>query len=103
MQENTPLSDAVILSPRVKIEYCRQCRFILRAGWMAQELLMTFGDMIGELALVPGEGGVFNVFVDGELVFSREEKGRFPESKELKQLIRDVIAPDLALGHSDRP
>jgi selenoprotein W-related protein len=88
--------------PRVEIEYCTQCRFILRAGWLAQELLFTFGDELGELALVPGTGGVFEVRVDGDAVFSREASGRFPESKELKQLIRDRIAPGRDLGHSDR-
>ena len=44
--------------PRVEIEYCSQCRFILRAGWMAQELLLTFMDKLGEVALLPGTGGV---------------------------------------------
>lgn len=88
--------------PRVAIRYCTRCRFVLRAGWLAQELLMTFGEMLGEVALVPGTGGVFEVYLDGELLFSREREGRFPESKELKQLIRDRIAPSMELGHSDR-
>jgi selenoprotein W-related protein len=89
--------------PRVEIEYCSQCRFILRAGWLAQELLMTFGpDEIGEVALVPGTGGIFEVRLDGEAIFSRKAAGRFPESKELKQLIRDRVAPAKDLGHSDR-
>ena len=88
--------------PRIEIEYCTQCRFILRATWMAQELLMTFAEELGELALVPGSGGVFEVRVDGETVFSRREQQRFPESKELKQLVRDRIAPEKDLGHSDR-
>jgi selenoprotein W-related protein len=69
---------------------------------MAQELLTTFEGTIGEVALVPGVGGVFDVRVDGELIFSRQQQRRFPESKELKQLVRDRIAPDKALGHSDR-
>ena len=88
--------------PRIEIEYCTQCRFILRATWMAQELLMTFAEELGELALVPGSGGVFEVRVNGETVFSRREQQRFPESKELKQLVRDRIAPEKDLGHSDR-
>ena len=88
--------------PRVEIEYCSQCRFILRASWMAQELLVTFGDDLGEVALMPGTGGVFDVRLDGELIFSKRSAGRFPESKELKQLIRDRVVPGKDLGHSDR-
>ncbi len=88
-------------TPRIEIEYCRQCRFILRATWMAQEVLMTLGEELGELALIPGKGGVFVIRLDGEELFSREKEGRFPESKELKRLIRDRIAPELPLGHSD--
>ena len=92
---------AKMQSPRVEIHYCTQCRFILRASWIAQELLMTFGQRIGELALVPSTGGVFTVLLEGEVIFSRKEQGRFPDSKELKQLLRDRIEPDMDLGHSD--
>jgi selenoprotein W-related protein len=44
-------------SPRLEIEYCVKCRFLLRATWMAQELLSTFEGEIGEVALVPGSEG----------------------------------------------
>ncbi|RFA28298.1 selenoprotein [Alkalilimnicola ehrlichii] len=88
--------------PRVEIRYCSQCRFVLRASWLAQELLFTFSDSLGEVALAPGSGGIFEVLLDGERIFSRAEAGRFPESKELKQLIRDRIEPGRDLGHSDR-
>ena len=90
------------MTPRVEIEYCTQCRWLLRAAWMAQELLTTFETELGEVALVPGKGGIFVVRLDGEPLFSRQEHGRFPESKELKQLVRDRIAPGRDLGHSDR-
>ena len=89
-------------TPRLEIEYCTQCRWLLRAAWMAQELLTTFESELGEVALVPGQGGVFEVRLDGETIFSRGQQGRFPESKELKQLVRDRVAPDRGLGHSDR-
>jgi selenoprotein W-related protein len=88
-------------TPRVEIEYCTQCRWLLRAAWLAQELLTTFVDELGEVALVPGKGGVFQVSLDGAPIWSRAEAGRFPEAKELKQLIRDRVAPDRDLGHSD--
>jgi selenoprotein W-related protein len=86
----------------VEIEYCTQCRWLLRAAWMAQELLTTFESELGGVCLRPGTGGIFEVRLDGEVLYSRKNAGRFPESKELKQLIRDKVAPERALGHSDR-
>jgi len=89
--------------PRIEIVYCTQCRWLLRAAWMAQELLTTFADELGEVALVPGKGGVFEIRLGEELLWSRHDQGRFPEIKELKQLVRDRVAPERDLGHSDRP
>lgn len=88
--------------PVVSIEYCRQCRWLLRAAWMAQELLSTFEDELGGVTLVPGTGGVFIVRVGGVVVWSRKEEGRFPDITELKQRVRDEAAPDKPLGHIDR-
>jgi selenoprotein W-related protein len=88
--------------PRLEIEYCTQCRWLLRAGWMAQELLTTFGVELGEVALVPGTGGVFRVTLGGELLWDRKERGGFPELPDLKRLVRDRVAPDRGLGHTDR-
>ncbi|MEQ8789737.1 MAG: SelT/SelW/SelH family protein [Pirellulaceae bacterium] len=89
--------------PRVQIVYCTQCRWLLRGAWMAQELLTTFEQELGEVALAPGSGGVFEIRVNDSLIWSRTEQGGFPEIKQLKQLVRDHIAPDKDLGHSDRP
>ena len=90
------------MSNRVEIRYCTQCRWLLRAAWMAQELLSTFEQELNELALQPGTGGIFDVHANGELVWSRKEQGGFPEITELKQRVRDVIAPERDLGHADR-
>jgi selenoprotein W-related protein len=87
---------------RVDILYCTQCRWLLRAAWMAQELLTTFEQEIGELTLRPGSGGVFEIRANGDLVWSRKAQGRFPEIAELKQLVRDRVAPERDLGHPDR-
>jgi selenoprotein W-related protein len=88
--------------PRLEITYCTQCRWLLRAGWMAQELLTTFPADLGEVALVPGTGGVFRVRLDDETLWDRAEQGGFPELPALKQLVRDRAAPGRDLGHSDR-
>ena len=87
---------------QVEIEYCTQCRWLLRAAWLAQELLTTFEADLKGVNLMPGTGGILEVRLNGALLFSRKAARRFPESKELKQLIRDVIAPERNLGHSDK-
>ena len=71
-------------TPRLEIEYCTQCRWLARASWVAQELLTTFTDDLGEIALIPGKGGVFDVRLDGDLVWSRAAEGRHAEITELK-------------------
>ncbi|WP_026125867.1 SelT/SelW/SelH family protein [Nocardiopsis rhodophaea] len=88
--------------PRLEIEYCVQCRWLTRAAWMAQELLTTFETELGEVALVPGTGGVFEVRLNGEAVWSRKSDAAFTDAAELKRLIRDRIAPGRPLGHSDQ-
>ncbi len=90
------------MSNIVKIRYCTQCRWLLRSAWMAQELLSTFDTEIDELTLQPGSGGIFEVIANDKLVWSRKDAGRFPEITELKQVVRDVLAPDKDLGHADR-
>ncbi|MFC0104737.1 Rdx family protein [Kibdelosporangium aridum subsp. largum] len=50
----------------------------------------------------PGTGGVFDVRLDGDTLWSRAEQGGFAELAELKRLVRDRIAPDRDLGHTDR-
>ncbi|MGH7802446.1 MAG: SelT/SelW/SelH family protein [Thermodesulfobacteriota bacterium] len=87
---------------RVEIKYCTQCRWLMRAAWMAQELLITFESELREVALVTGTGGIFEIRVDEKMIWSRKEKGRFPDIKELKQIVRDHVAPGKDLGHSDR-
>ena len=149
-----------IKSPRIAIEYCTRCNWMMRSAWTAQELLTTFNGTVGEVALIPNHrgrrrqykspllqpqpawlslkaqgapprpgaqpgplgrapsrrarprsrctssgDGTFDVTLltsEGEIVlFSRAEEGRFPENKELKNLVRDAIDPGRDLGHSE--
>ena len=69
---------------------------------MAQELLTTFDGAIAEVSLQPGTGGIFEVVANGKTIWSRARAGRFPEITELKQLVRDVVAPEKDLGHAER-
>ncbi|KGO75373.1 Selenoprotein, Rdx type [Penicillium italicum] len=123
-QKSTPLdptpdtsdkiAQANVHVPRISIQFCTQCRWMLRAAYFAQELLSTFGTDLGEVALVPKTGGVFTVTIwhgtvhEGEIttqesiLWDRKRDGGFPEVKALKSLVRNVIAPDRDLGHTDR-
>lgn len=92
------------MSPhRIEISYCRLCGWLLRASWMSQELLTTFAEELGAVTLIPdGTGGVFEIRLDGDLVWSRKDQHGFPDIAELKRLVRDRIAPERSLGHIDR-
>ena len=74
--------------PRISITYCTQCNWLLRSGWMAQELLHTFADDLGEVALIPGTGGIFEIHLNGDVIWERKRDGGFPGPKELKQRVR---------------
>lgn len=88
--------------PIVRITYCTQCQWLLRAGWMAQELLSTFGEDLSEVVIVPGAGGIFTVTCDDVTIWDRKRDGGFPDAAVLKQRVRDVFDPARDLGHSDR-
>jgi selenoprotein W-related protein len=69
---------------------------------MAQELLTTFTDELKAVQLQPSEAsGRYTISINEEIVFDRKREGRFPEIKELKQLVRDQVSPGKDLGHSD--
>ena len=88
--------------PAIRIRYCTQCQWLLRAAWMAQELLSTFGTDLGEVALVPDTGGTFAVTCGDAVLWERKRDGGFPDAKALKQRVRDAIDPGRDLGHADR-
>jgi selenoprotein W-related protein len=94
---------AIPPGPNIAITYGRLCNWLLRAAWMGQELLSTFAEELGSVTLIPDDtGGVFEVRLDDKLIWSRKDHGRFPEIKELKQLVRDEVAPERDLGHVDK-
>lgn len=87
--------------PAITITFCTQCNWLLRASWMASELLSTFGDELGSVTLVPGTGGVFRIDADGQQIWERKRDDGFPDAAELKRRIRDAALPEWNLGHSD--
>ena len=74
----------------------------MRSAWLAQELLVTFEQDLLEVSLPSELAGRFQIILDEQLIFDRKREGHFPEAKELKQIIRDIVCPERNLGHSDR-
>jgi selenoprotein W-related protein len=92
------------MKPVVTIEYCPRCGWMLRAAYMAQEILSSFTEDIQGVLLKPSEiNGRYTVYVNEKTIFDRKDAARFPEIKELKQLVRDEVNPGKDLGHSDKP
>ncbi|KTS73715.1 selenoprotein [Pseudomonas oryzihabitans] len=87
--------------PIITIQYCTQCQWLLRSGWLAKELLSTFGTELGGVTLLPGTGGVFEIGCGGELLWERKRDGSFPDARTLKNLVRDRLFPERDLGHSE--
>ncbi|HEY7884377.1 MAG TPA: SelT/SelW/SelH family protein [Cellvibrionaceae bacterium] len=92
-----------VAKTRVVIHYCTLCQWLLRAAWLAQELLGTFAEELDEVSLHPGTGGVFAIWYGDILLWERGRDGGFPDAKVLKQRLRDHLCPDKGLGHNDRP
>jgi selenoprotein W-related protein len=101
----------------LSIEYCSGCQWMLRSTWMAAEILTTFAndESLASVSMLPmspplSEGGIFRITAKNSIeenanitmLWDRSVQGRFPESKEVKQLIRDLFDPDKDLGHSDK-
>ncbi len=88
--------------PVATIEYCPKCGWLLRSSWLAQELLTTFSDELGGVLLQPSQAsGRFQVSVGDGLIWCRTRDGGFPQAAELKRRVRDRVAPERQLGHSD--
>ncbi|EPS38734.1 hypothetical protein H072_7529 [Dactylellina haptotyla CBS 200.50] len=96
--------------PKITIQFCIQCKWNLRAAYYAQELLQTFSTSLGEVSLRPSTGGIFIVTLEtlneqsllqSHLIWDRKRDGGFPETKELKKKVRDIIDPQRDLGHVD--
>lgn len=87
--------------PQITINYCSQCNWMLRASWMAQELLHTFNVDIGGVNLVPGTGGIFIIDINGQVIWDRKQDGGFPDAAALKCRVRDYCFPEKNLGHNE--
>ena len=62
----------------------------------AEDLLANYQHVIEDLRLVTGENGVFDVTVDGDLIYSKAQTGRHAEPGEVLDLFANLMGPDVS-------
>ncbi|KAK0547058.1 hypothetical protein OC846_003645 [Tilletia horrida] len=111
-----PTEPPIPPTPAIIIEYCDRIPKAEAKGkdGVAVEPAAPSPAGLRSVTIIPrtgeDEGGIFRVWItvdeQGEskssMLWDRKSEGRFPEPKELKQKIRDIIAPAQSLGHSDK-
>ena len=65
---------------KIDIHYCTEWDYKPNAVSLADEIGKAFDVHVN---LVPGSGGIFNVIVDGDVIFSKFKTGRFPKPGEV--------------------
>ncbi len=75
----------------VRIRYCQPCGYMPRAFELAKSILDAHGMAYNKklsVAMEPGDHGIFDVMIDEEMVFSKENEGRFPDNSEIVDRLR---------------
>ena len=73
----------------ISIEYCAQWNYLPRASSLEAELKSRFPGV--ETKLISSGGGVYEIILDGELIFSKKTLGRFPDDGEVAALIKQAM------------
>jgi len=73
---------------QVNIIYCNQWSYRPKASRAGDEIIKAYPD--ADLVGVPSFGGVFDVEVDGETIFSKDKEMRFPIDGELIKRIKEL-------------
>lgn len=85
----------------LEITYCQPCGHQPRAVDMVNQLLSTYGMALNRnltVALKPADKGVFDVVIDGKLVFSKNTEGRFPSIDEIKKYVEPKLTMPLEVS-----
>jgi predicted Rdx family selenoprotein len=63
----------------------------------AKDIMHDYQHVIAELTLVTGSAGVFDVVVDGEVIYSKHSTGRHAEPGEVLALFRDYLGREVPI------
>ena len=71
---------------KIAIKYCAQWNYLPRASSLGDILKKNF-DL--DIELVAGSNGIFDVSLDGKMIYSKSEQRRFPQPAEIIKLIEE--------------
>ena len=74
---------------KISIEYCAMWNYLPKASSLEVELKNNFPQ--AGISLISSGGGVFEISINGDLIFSKKALNRFPEDGEIKKLIMDRL------------
>jgi len=77
----------------VSIEYCAHCNYKAQAIRVADELMSKYQHIIDQITIIMGSGGIFNVQVNGQMLFSKHELKRHASEGEITQLFSEMVEP----------
>ncbi len=75
---------------KISIEYCSVWNYLPKASSLEAHLKTKYNG--ADIKLISSGGGVFEITLDNELIFSKKSLGRFPDDGEIDNLIDKAIA-----------
>lgn len=75
----------------ISIEYCTSWGYLKRAVALAENLLNEHKNSLNMVKIIPSSGGVFEIKLGDELIFSKKELDRFPEDNEVENMIKSKL------------
>ena len=76
----------------IKLEFCIVWNYTPRAVSTVEDILEKYGKDVTSIDLIPGTGGVFELYVDGVLIYSKLETGRHTNEGEILQLMEKALS-----------
>lgn len=79
------------MANKITIEYCIAWGYLPKAVSLAEKILRTYKHNLAGLELIPSGGGVFEVKLNDDLLFSKKKLGRFPQDNEVEDMVKAEI------------
>lgn len=74
----------------ITVEFCMQWNYAPKAASFAEDVFEDLKTDIEEMKLIPSSGGVFEITVNGEKIFSKWETDQFPDHKEIINKLESI-------------